>query len=96
MEKLLLSGVNLDQFPAGLQQLNELQTLDLSENNLSKLNSSISDLFKLRTLDLKGNEIKVRLVYEAIFTRFVDLLSNTRMYRFALRDRLLVNGAVTY
>lgn len=59
MEKLLLSGVNLDQFPAGLQQLNKLQTLDLSENNISKLNSSASSLFKLKTLNLKGNKIKV-------------------------------------
>lgn len=97
MEKLLLSGVNLDQCPAGLQQLNKLQILDLSENNISKLNSSTANLFKLRTLDLKGNKVKVRLVYEAAFTRFVYLLSNTRMCRFALRDRLfLVNGSVTY
>lgn len=62
MRHLRLKGVGLDQCPEGIERLNKLETLDLSDNRIGALEQSTASLFKLKKLDLSGNNIPVRVM----------------------------------
>ena len=47
----------LVSLPTSIQKLNQLESLDLSDNKLTELPSEISDLKELRSLDVSGNPL---------------------------------------
>lgn len=63
MKHLRLKGVGLDRCPDGLDRLNKLENLDLSDNSITEFVQSATNLFKLKMLDLSGNNIPVRRLY---------------------------------
>lgn len=70
MRHLRLKGVGLDRCPVGIDRLNKLETLDLSDNRIDALEQSSASLFKLKVLDLSSNNIPVRTssnLYKRIF-----------------------------
>lgn len=60
MRHMRLKGVGLDQCPQGIERLNKLENLDLSDNRIKKLEQSTASMFKLKKLNLSGNNIPVR------------------------------------
>lgn len=76
MRHLRLKDVGLDRCPEGIDHLNKLETLDLSDNRIDTLEQSTASLFKLKMLDLSGNNIPVR-VYASFFVDEVSLADTT-------------------
>lgn len=80
MRHLRLKGVGLDKCPRGIERLNKLETLEMSDNRIEELEQSTASLFKLKLLDLSGNNIPVRVTNRSNLRRFPEHFLHIRLF----------------